>query len=310
MISDWDNLRVFLALAEEGSLTAAARKLKVSHPTVARRVKALEDELGSRLFERLPDRFVPTLAATHLLDEVRAMEQAAQALARRSAGLTDTHLGTVRISVDETMAEFIARHLMRLRENHRCIEFEIAVAHTSANLSRREADLLIRNTFPDSAHLVGRKLGRFAYAVYGVREFAAGSDGSPAALRALPWIGFDDDHVYMPGQQWQVDLLQGTAPEVRTNNGVVLYHAIHNGHGVGVLPCFLGDTDPALVRLTPILSEVVVDEWMLVHRDMRSLPRIRVVMDALVRLFQDTRAEMEGRVAVPTPVNDLAAVGS
>ncbi|WP_051243592.1 LysR family transcriptional regulator [Thalassobaculum salexigens] len=310
MISDWDNLRVFLALAEEGSLTAAARKLKVSHPTVARRVKALEDELGSRLFERLPDRFVPTLAATHLLDEVRAMEQAAQALARRSAGLTDTHLGTVRISVDETMAEFISRHLMRLRENHRCIEFEIAVAHTSANLSRREADLLIRNTFPDSAHLVGRKLGRFAYAVYGVREFAAGSDGSPAALRALPWIGFDDDHVYMPGQQWQVDLLQGTAPEVRTNNGVVLYHAIHNGHGVGVLPCFLGDTDPALVRLTPILSEVVVDEWMLVHRDMRSLPRIRVVMDALVRLFQDTRAEMEGRVAVPTPVNDLAAVGS
>lgn len=310
MISDWDNLRVFLALAEEGSLTAAARKLKVSHPTVSRRVKALEDELGSRLFERLPDRFVPTLAATHLLDEVRAMEQSAQALARRSAGLTDTHLGTVRISVDETMAEFISRHLMRLRENHRCIEFEIAVAHTSANLSRREADLLIRNTLPDSAHLVGRKLGRFAYAVYGVRAFASDCDGSPAALRALPWIGFDDDHVYMPGQQWQVELLEGTAPEVRTNNGVVLYHAIHNGHGVGVLPCFLGDKDPALVRLTPILSDVIVDEWMLVHRDMRSLPRIRVVMDALVKLFQDTRAEMEGRIAVPTPVNDLAAVGS
>jgi DNA-binding transcriptional LysR family regulator len=310
MISDWDNLRVFLALAEEGSLTAAARKLKVSHPTVARRVKALEDELGSRLFERLPDRFVPTLAATHLLDEVRAMEQAAQALARRSAGLTDTHLGTVRISVDETMAEFISRHLMRLRENHRCIEFEIAVAHISANLSRREADLLIRSTLPDSAHLVGRKLGRFAYAVYGVRGFASDCDGSDDALRALPWIGFDDDHVYMPGQQWQVELLKGTAPEVRTNNGVVLYHAIHNGHGVGVLPCFLGDKDPALVRLTPILSDVIVDEWMLVHRDMRSLPRIRVVMDALVKLFQDTRAEMEGRVAVPTPVNDLAAVGS
>ncbi|WPZ33890.1 LysR family transcriptional regulator [Thalassobaculum sp. OXR-137] len=309
MISDWDNLRVFLALAEEGSLTAAARKLKVSHPTVARRVKALEDELGSRLFERLPDRFVPTLAATHLLDEVRAMEQSAQALARRSAGLTDTHLGTVRISVDETMAEFISRHLMRLRENHRCIEFEIAVAHISANLSRREADLLIRNRFPDSAHLVGRKLGRFAYAVYGVRDFAKACDGSPESLRALSWIGFDDDHLYMPGQQWQIELLQGRAPEVRTNNGVVFYHAIHEGHGVGVLPCFLGDKHPALTRLTPILDDVVVDEWMLVHRDMRSLPRIRVVMDALVKLFQDTRAEMEGRIAVPTPVNDLAAVG-
>lgn len=309
MISDWDNLRVFLALAEEGSLTAAARRLKVSHPTVARRVKALEDELGTRLFDRMPDRFVPTLAATHLLDEVRAMEQAAQALARRSAGLVDNHLGTVRISVDETMAEFISRHLMRLRENHRCIEFEIAVAHISANLSRREADLLIRSTVPDSANLVGRKLGRFAYAAYGTRAFAAECDGSPASLRALPWIGFDDDHVYMPGQHWQIELLAGTTPEVRTNNGVVLYHAIQNGHGVGVLPCFLGDNNPALKRLTPILDDVIVDQWMLVHRDMRSLPRVRVVMDALVKLFQDTRAEYEGRATAPTPVNDMAAAG-
>ncbi len=309
MIGDWDNLRVFLALAEEGSLTAAARRLKVSHPTIARRVKALEDELGTRLFDRMPDRFVPTLAATHLLDEVRAMEQAAQSLARRSAGLVDNHLGTVRISVDETMAEFVSRHLMRLRENHRCIEFEISVAHISANLSRREADLLIRNTVPDSASLFGRKLGRFAYAVYGVRSLAASSDGGPAALRALPWVGFDDDHVYMPGQQWQIDLLAGTAPEVRTNNGVVLYQAIRNGHGVGVLPCFLGDSDPALVRITPILEDVVVDQWMLVHRDMRSLPRVRVVMDALVKLFQDTRAEYEGRTAIPAAVNDLVAAG-
>jgi len=307
MISDWDNLRVFLALAEEGSLTAAARKLKVSHPTVARRLKALEDELGTRLFDRLPDRFVPTLAATHLLDEVRAMEQAAQALARRSAGLTDNHLGTVRISVDETMAEFVSRHLMRLRENHRCIEFEIAVAHISANLSRREADLLIRGTVPDSASLVGRKLGRFAYAVYGTQAFAGA--GGRAALKALPWVGFDENHVYMPGQQWQVDLLDGEAPEVRTNNGVVLYHAIRDGHGVGVLPCFLGDPDPALRRLTPILDEAATDQWLLVHQDMRSLPRIRVVMDALIKLFAETRAEFEGRAVAPVPVNDLAAAG-
>ncbi|MFX4223040.1 MAG: hypothetical protein ACMVO3_19940 [Thalassobaculum sp.] len=83
---------------------------------------------------------------------------------------------------------------------------------------------------------------------------------------------------------------------------------IHDGHGVGVLPCFLGDRDPGLVRLTPILSEVVVDEWLLVHRDMRSLPRIRVVMDALVKLFQDTRTEYEGRIEARRAVNDLVAV--
>ena len=306
MINDWDNLRVFLALAEEGSLTAAARRLKVSHPTISRRIRALEGELGTRLFDRLPDRHVPTLAATHLLDDVRQMARAAEALERRSAGLNDTHLGTVRISVDETMAEFISRHLMRLRENHRCIEFEISVAHISANLSRREADLLIRPVVPDSASLVVRKLGRFAYAVYGTADMATRTDGSRESLRGLPWVGFDEDHIYMPGQRWQLDLLEGAKPELRTNNGVVYLKAIRDGHGVGVLPCFLGDFEPTLTRLTPVLDEVQADQWLLVHQDMRSLPRIRVVMDALIALFQEARDEYEGRSAAASRV--IAAV--
>jgi DNA-binding transcriptional LysR family regulator len=302
MIGDWDNLRVFLTLAEEGSLTAAARKLKVSHPTVSRRIKALEDELGTRLFDRLPDRFVPTMAATHLLDDVRAMAQASDAVGRRSAGLVDTNLGTVRISVDETMADFLGRHLTRLRRNHRCIEFEIAVAHQSANLSRREADLLIRDRVPDSASLVVRKLGSFAYAVYGTPDLAAGCDGSDDSLRALPWVGFDEEHVYMPGQRWQVALLRGDKPDLRTNNGVVLHNAIRTGNGVGVLPCFMGDSDPALRRLTPVLDDVQVEQWLLVHQDMRTVPRIRLVMDVLIRLFQDARADLEGAAREPAPL--------
>ena len=86
MISDWDNLRVFLALAEEGSLTGAARRLKVSHPTIARRIKALEDDLDTRLFDRLPDRFQPTEAALELLHDVKEMDRASQSISRRSAG--------------------------------------------------------------------------------------------------------------------------------------------------------------------------------------------------------------------------------
>ena len=100
MIGDWDNLRTFLALAEEGSLTAAAKRLRVSHPTIARRIKALEEELGTRLFDRLPDRFQPTQPALELLHDVKEMERASQSIDRRSAGLSGSHLGTVRISVD------------------------------------------------------------------------------------------------------------------------------------------------------------------------------------------------------------------
>ncbi|MEQ8817334.1 MAG: LysR family transcriptional regulator [Thalassobaculum sp.] len=299
MIGDWDNLRVFLALAEEGNLTAAARRLRVSHPTIARRVKALEEELGTRLFDRLPDRFQPTEQALELLHDVKEMERASLSIDRRSAGLSASHLGTVRISVDETMAEFLARYLIELTANHRCIEFEIVVAHTYANLSRREADLLIRNRVPDLASLVGRKVATFAYAVYGTAEMAARSDGTRATLVELPWVGFDDEHQYMPGQAWQAALLGNGKPSVRTNNGVVLANAIRGGNGVGVLPCFIGDAEPGLRRITPVVAEAAAEQWMLVHNDLRNVPRVRIVMDALVQLFRAHRAEVEGTGAAP-----------
>lgn len=297
MIGDWDNLRVFLALAEEGNLTAAARRLRVSHPTIARRIKALEEELGTRLFDRLPDGFQPTEQALELLHDVKEMERASLSIDRRSAGLSASHLGTVRISVDETMAEFLGRNLIELTANHRCIEFEIVVAHTSANLSRREADLLIRNRVPDLASLVGRKVATFAYAVYGTAALAARSDGTRPTLVELPWVGFDDEHQYMPGHAWQSALLGNSKPAVRTNNGVVLANAIRGGNGVGVMPCFIGDSDPGLVRLTPTVEEAAAEQWMLVHSDLRNVPRVRIVMDALVQLFRAHRAELEGETA-------------
>ena len=115
MDADWNDLRVFLTLAREGSLTAAARRLEVSHPTVSRRVKALEDSFGARLFDRLPDKFVLTAAGEGLLEDATAMERAAESLHRRSAGLGDTVHGTVRLSAGEAMTAFIASRLPRLR---------------------------------------------------------------------------------------------------------------------------------------------------------------------------------------------------
>lgn len=297
MSGDWDNLRVFLALVEEGSLTAAAKRLRVSHPTVARRIKALEDAMGFRLFERLPEGFQPTDQALNLLEEARQMEQAAQAIERRAAGLGNTHLGSVRISVDETMADFLGRHLKALRENHRCIEFEITVEHISANLSRREADLSIRPKVPELASLICRKLGRFAYAVYGTEAYAAQASGSDAALKALPWVGFDENHTYMPGQAWQLAFLGERRTEVRTNDGMVLARAIRDGNGVGVLPCFFGDSEAALKRLTPPVETTTY--WLLVHADLRQVPRVRIVIDALVELFQAKREEIEGEKVTP-----------
>ena len=119
--ANWDDLRVFLTLAREGTLTTAAKALGVSHPTVARRVGALEKQIGARLFDRLPDRFVPTSAGEELLADTEAMEKAAQSIHRRSAGLSDTVSGTVRLSAEEATAALIARYSGELRSKLRQI---------------------------------------------------------------------------------------------------------------------------------------------------------------------------------------------
>lgn len=294
MDANWDDLRVFLALAREGTLTTAAKALGVSHPTVARRVGALEKQIGARLFERLPDRFVPTAAGEGLLADTEAMEKAALSIQRRSASLGDAVSGVVRLSAGEATAVLIARHLPWLRARLSEIEFEVIASHTLANLSRREADLLIREQVPDLAGIVARKLGQVAYAVYAGPAVPVG-DATPAVLARLPWIGFDDDHSYMPGQHWLQQLLGGGRPAVRGNNWLVLLEAARAGAGLAILPCHLGDPDPLLRRVGGVIADVAGDQWLLVHRDLRALPRVRAVMDAVIELFQRERALVEGR---------------
>ncbi len=295
MSFNWDDLRIFLTLAREGTLTTAAKALGVSHPTVARRVKALEEQTGARLFDRLSDRFVPTSAGEKLLDDVQSMEHAALSINRRTATLSDTVSGVVRLSAGEAMSAFVARHLSTLRRNLAQIEFELVASHTLANLSRREADLLIREQVPDLAGIVTRKLGRVAYAIYAHPELADGRR-SIQSLRDLPWIGFDDDHSYMPGQRWLQAQLSGVRPVVRANNWLVLHEAARAAAGFAVLPCYLGDPDDRLQRVGGVIADVFADQWLLVHRDLRALPRVRAVMDAVVDLFQRERPLLEGRI--------------
>jgi DNA-binding transcriptional LysR family regulator len=297
MQPSWDDLRIFLSLARGGTLSTAAKSLGVSHPTVARRVQALEKQIGARLFDRLPDRFVPTAAGEGLLADTEAMEKAALSINRRSAGLGDTVSGVVRLSAGEAMAVLVARHLPWLRERLRQIEFEVIASHTLANLSRREADLLIREQVPELSGIVTRKLCRVAYAVYAARSLEV-KRTAMSALVDLPWIGFDDDHSYMPGQHWLHGQL-GRRPEIRVNNWLVLHDAVRVGSGLAVMPCYLADQDPALRRVGSLLPEITTEQWLLVHRDLRALPRVRAVMDALVELFQRHRHVLEGHSPRP-----------
>lgn len=293
----WDDLKVFLAVVRHGTLSAAARKLAVSQPTVSRRLAVLERDLGARLFDRLPDGFVPSQAGVELMPLAEAMEQAADAVGRKGAALANRVSGTVRLSIYEIMAQFLTEQMPGLRARLPDVEFELSVAHIGANLSKREADLLLRECLPDTPGLIARKLGSFAYAVYGA---AAVLEATPAAwgeerYTACPWVSYDEEHTYFAGARWLLDRRNGAPPAVRVNNGIVLHDLVRNGVGLGILPCFAGDRDPALTRLTAPIAEIATTYHLIVHRDLRRVPSIRAVMDELVGLFQQHAARLNGR---------------
>ena len=299
---NWDDMRVFLAVARQGNLSAAARGLKVTQPTVGRRLRALEDSLGVPLFDRLPDGFVPTAAGQELMPLAAEMERTAEALQRRQASFADRVSGTVRLSVTEIMAEFLSDHIATLRGRLPEIEIEIAVSHRNANLSKREADLVLRECLPEQQGLIARRLGSFRYAVYGAGEYVS---RYPVALtegryQSCAWAGYDDEHAYFTAQKWLDHKLGDRSAGVRVNNGMVLHKVVRNGAGLGVLPCFAGDRDPALVRVTPPLPEIASTMHLIVHQDLRRVAGVRAVMDEIVELFKRETPALEGQLRTGT----------
>ncbi len=188
-------------------------------------------------------------------------------------------------------------HLPAIRANLPEIEIELSVNHMNANLSRREADLVLQVCLPDTPGLIARKLGELSYAIYGSRAYVAATPAARGNKRYqdCEWVAFDDDHVYFDGQTWLREKLAGRAPAIRMNNGHAIHDAVRNGAGLGVLPCFAGDSDPDLVRLTAPIQGVESDLNLVVHRDLKRVPSVRAVMDELIRLFKQEAPRLAGR---------------
>lgn len=296
---------MFLAIARAGNLSAAARRLKVTQPTVGRRLRGLEESLGARLFDRLPEGLVPTAAGTELLPLAETMERSALAVDRHRASFTQdangVPRGVVRISVWETIAYFLTDHLTALRARLPEIEIELAVTHVQADLMRREADLLIRECRPDNPNLIARKIGAYSFAVYGAYDYVAAHPAARGEARytQCAWVGYDEEHAYFLNHTWLTPRLQGRMPAIRVNNGIILQEAVRKGAGLGVLPCATADPDPALERLSPPLDEITRDLHLVVHRDLRRSPAVRAISAALADIFRSESARLEGRAPAP-----------
>jgi len=281
---DWEDLRVFVALARAGSLSAAARELKVSHATVGRRIAALEETLGRTLFDRRADGYVLTAEGAGVLELAAEMDERAHGILRRSGqetGLT----GSVRLTATEVLAErFLIPRLAALHRRHPGIELEVVSDPRSLSLAKREADVAVRLARPQAGELVTRRLAGLAYGVY------AAPEGDRSG-----WIGLDDSLAHLPEAQWLARHAAGARFVLRANTLMGQLAAARAGFGKALLPRWFADEEGGLVALPPPAPPPVREAWLVVHPDLKDVPRVRAVIDAVVAAFEEERERLESR---------------
>jgi len=271
---DWDDLRFFLELCRAGSRSRAARKLRVDETTVARRLERLEREAGGLLVERRPGRVVLTELGEGVRRSAEQMEEPALAVERRSADPQVS--GTVRIAAPELLGQhFVLRALLAVRARHPGIALELVTGLQRLDVRRREADVAVRTVRPTESSLVARRVGKLAVATY-VRR-GERRNRLPAVLGYV-------DGVRLP--LWAVEDRDDLPVALRTNAMPAMIEAVRLGWGAADLPCFVADHDPGMERAFPDEPPQMLDIWVVVHAQSQHTPRVRAVLDELVRAFE------------------------
>lgn len=305
---DWDDLRFFLALARHGSLSAAAKVLHVSQSTVGRRLTSLEATLAVRLLNRTPDGYVLTLAGEAVREKAERLEAEAMALERDVTGRDARLRGLVRVTCAETMAAHIlAPSFAKLHAEHPDIMIELIPNSRELSLAMREADISLRLRQPDQHDLVVRRIGGIAFGLY----------ASPAYLREYGNVDFEagcpghhiitqlDDNQEMTQSAWLTDLASCSRVVLQTSSHEAAVLATLNGGGLACLACFRADQENGLIRLDVPNPPPSADILLLVHKDNRDTPRIRVVLTHITDCVHDRAsglqpadADMQRRAAV------------
>jgi DNA-binding transcriptional LysR family regulator len=292
MSFDWTRARSFLATAEEGSFSAAARSLGLTQPTIGRQVAALEEELGVVLFARVGKRVELTEAGGDLLEHVRTMEEAANRVSLLAEGRSVKLEGTVRIAASGTIGAFLLPPVIEaLRRAHPGIELELVFSNETSDIVRREADIAIRNFRPDEPDLVARKVSEHKVHLYATPAYldSIGRPATPEALSAQGQIfGFSNIELMIKVLNAQGYALSPASFGVRTEDNLVQWAMCLRGLGVCMMMEEVGDAEPRVEKVLPDHpAPVSFPTWITSHRDLKTSRRIRVVFDLLVERFSD-----------------------
>lgn len=289
----WDDLRIVLAVGRAGSLNGAAKALGVSHPTVFRRIGAIERRLGTRLFERARDGYAPTAAGEAAIALAGRLEVEITALERRLAGQDQRPSGVLRVTTTDTLLFGpLPPLLATFRRRHPGITLEVAASNALFSLTRRDADVAIRPSPTPPDALVGRKVADVATAIYRPSDGPAIDE---AGLDDRDWATPDDSLSDLPASRWLARQGFDRRAVYRANTLLALRDAAAQGLGLAVLPCYVGDPDPALARVGGSIEALRSELWLLTHPDLRRVARIRAFLDGMRALLLPLRPLFEGR---------------
>ena len=296
---DWDDLRYALAVAEQGTLSGAARALGVNHSTVLRRLDGFEARLGLRIFERLPGGYTLTPGGEELIATARGIHDQVTGLERRVAGQDLRLTGSLRVTTTDTLAlSLLPSMLAAFREQHPGVGLELRVSNAHLDLSRRDADVAIRPTRAPPETLVGRKVCDVAFAVYASSRHFTRPSG-PFALEAHPWVVPDASLSGTTVARWLARELPDVQVALRADSFCVLRDAALSGMGLVALPCYLGDTAPGLRQVHAPIPELATELWLLTHEDLKRTARVRTFMDFMADALSGERELIEGRAPRP-----------
>ena len=292
---DWDDLRYVLAISRAGGLNSAARLLGVNPSSVYRRLEGLEKRLEVRLFERMRTGYRLTPGGEALAEAAERMEFEALAVERQVKG-TDVRLeGHLRLSTSDAVAQhLLPRWLAEFRDTYPGLTLDIASTHQIVDLSKREADVVIRGKAAPPEHLVGRRTGRIGFASYASRTYLD-RVGRGLALAAYDWLGFDGQMARVQQAKWLATNVQETRVRLRFDTFASLRMSLLAHLGCAALPCFACDDDPTLERLpgTHVVSDV--DLWVLTHPDLRRSARVRAFLQFFGTRLTAMEAELMGK---------------
>jgi DNA-binding transcriptional LysR family regulator len=277
---DWDDLRYVLAVARCGGLSGAARDLGVNHSTVSRRIGALEERIGVRLFDRLPSGLVATKAGEEAIEAARQAETRVVALERKLAGRDRSLSGTLTVTAPQLVIQaHLAEVFLDYASRYPDVAITVNASNTPLNLHRREADVAIRVSDSPEDSLFGRRATGQQRAFYVSRDYyelhreTIEQPGPSAGLDCLVFTWWEDD---LP------DPIRARYPAsrvaMRFDDMVAMIACVRAGMGSALMPCFLGDPDPGLVRLPDIALQRYLDIWVVTHPDLRRVERVRSFM--------------------------------